>query len=461
MPFMTAAAEGRFEPKATIFLRVSHGFSAAQKAAWCWLAALFSAAIILKPFCGISGRIRNISGPPAMVTRSIEVYDNDFMTVAAGSPSLTPGSPIANNSDTPDGTIFQFSGGSPVTVTLDDTSANTDVLEDDDYANHTIIDGAGVVATSTGVESESYIFVRALDDFGNATGPKIAITVFSQDNITQNIWSFHSDTPLVAGTQYVKIGGDNIGSTPYSSIQSQPVCYSEGTLINTPSGRTVVELLKPDDLVWTLDNGPVPVRWTRSEARRLDSIEADQKPILISAGALGSGIPTQDLIVSPQHRILVGGHQQLHGLFETEAFAPVKSLTSLPGIRYMNGKKAIRWIHFACERHEVVFANGCLSESLLLGPMVVNGMTAHERQAVSEIFGMAPTTDSELNGPSARECLSVGAIRRQIAKCLEANKKLVEKEIRKWDLDLAMEQYESELMRSAKAMEEARGKSAA
>ena len=67
-----------------------------------------------------------------MVARTIEVYDNDFMTVAAGSPSLAPGSTIINNSDTPDGTVFQFAGGSPVVVTLQDTSADTSVFEDDD-----------------------------------------------------------------------------------------------------------------------------------------------------------------------------------------------------------------------------------------------------------------------------------------------------------------------------------------
>jgi hypothetical protein len=396
-----------------------------------------------------------------MVTRTIEVYDNDFMTVAAGSPSMTPGSSIINNSDTPDGTIFQFSSGSPVTVALDDTSANTDVFEDDDYANHTITDGAGLVATSTGVEAESLIFVRALDEFGNPTGPTITITVFSQDNITQNIWGFNSDLPLVAGTQYVKTGGNNTGSASYSSIASQPVCYSEGTLVETPNGPTAVELLRPDDLVWTLDHGPVPIRWTRSEVQPLDSVEADQKPILIAAGSLESGLPPQDLIVSPQHRILVGGHRQLQGLFQTEAFAPAKSLTSLPGIRHMKGKIAIKWIHFACDRHEVVLANGCLSESLLLGPMVVDGMTARERQAVIEIFGMAPTIDLGLNGPPARDCLSVGAVRRQLAKCLEVKGQLVANEIRKWDVDLAMEQYESELIREAKATEEARMERAA
>jgi hypothetical protein len=396
-----------------------------------------------------------------MATRTIEVYDNDFMTVAAGSPSMTPGSAIINNSDTPNGTIFQFSGGAPVVVSLDDTSANSDVLEDDDYTNHTITDGAGLVATATGVESESLIFVQALDDFGNPTGPTITIAVFSQGNVTQDIWGFHSDTPLVAGKQYVKTGGNSIGSAPYTSIATQPVCYSVGTLISTPNGPIAVEILKPDDLVYTLDHGPMPIRWTRREAQRLEAVGTGEKPVLIAAGSLGQGRPTQDLIVSPQHRILVGGHRQSQGLFRTEAFAPAKSLTSLRGIRHMKGMQNITWIHFACERHEVVTANGCLSESLLLGPMVVNGMTAPERQAVIDIFGSAPTPGSALNGPPARDCLSVGAVRRRLAKYLETKDDLMAKEARKWNVDRAMEQYEAELMRQATAIGKARMKNVA
>ena len=231
-------------------------------------------------------------------------------------------------------------------------------------------------------------------------------------------------------------------------------CYAPGTLIDTPDGPRAVETLQPGDLVMTLDHGPQPIRWTRSGDQPLEDAEVDDKPVQIKAGALGRNLPAHGLIVSPQHRILVGGHRQLQSLFKSEAFAPAKSLTSLRGIRHMKGKTKITWIHFACERHEVVTANGCLSESLLLGPMVVNGLTAAERQTVIDIFGIAPTPDAALNGPPARECLAVGAVRRQLAKKSEAQEKLVAKEIKKWDVDAAMERYEAERMREAKAMDQ-------
>jgi len=79
----------------------------------------------------------------------------------------------------------------------------------------------------------------------------------------------------------------------------------------------------------------------------------------------------------------------------------------------MMGKSRITWIHFALAGHQVVRANGCYSESLLLGPMVLNGMTALQRRALRDIYG-APRggTKAALNGPAARDCLNVGQVRR-------------------------------------------------
>ena len=210
-------------------------------------------------------------------------------------------------------------------------------------------------------------------------------------------------------------------------------------MIGTPAGPRAVETLRPGDPVMTLDHGPQAIRWTHSGEHPLEEAEDDARPVEIKAGALGRNLPLCDLIVSPQHRILVGAVGQLPGVYSREAFAPAKSLMAVPGIRHMKGLTRITWIHFACDRHEIVTANGCLSESLLLGPMVVNSLNATERRTLTGLFGPAATPDVALNGPPARECLTVGAVKRQIAKRLKDKGQLLAKEIRKWDRDLAME----------------------
>ncbi|MGC1495605.1 MAG: Hint domain-containing protein [Sulfitobacter sp.] len=231
----------------------------------------------------------------------------------------------------------------------------------------------------------------------------------------------------------------------------EAACYAPGTLIDTPDGQRAVETLKANDLVSTLDNGPQAIRWVHSGDDPLEAVEPGAKPVLIAAGALGRGLPAQDLIVSPQHRMFVGGHGQLDGWFTTESLAPAKSLTAMRGIRHMKGKQSITWIHFACDRHEVVIANGCLSESLLLGPMVVNGLTSLERQELTAIYGIAPTPDAALNGPAARGCLKVGEVRRYLAERKKDNLRRTAKEIRKWDIDLEIEQWEEDLLGVAMA----------
>lgn len=238
-----------------------------------------------------------------------------------------------------------------------------------------------------------------------------------------------------------------IGLYQYSRDDLEFVCYAPGTMIETPVGLCAVETLCPGDQITTLDHGPQEIRWVRHNDHPLEKREADDRPVLIGAGALGPGLPAQDLIVSPQHRILVGGQGQLQDWFEHEVFVPAKALTRLPKVRYMNGRKSITWIHFACDAHEVVLANGCLSESLLLGPMVVKGLKHGERLALSKIYKQPLRDDVALNGPPARECLKVGVVRRLIEKNLRDKKKpRLEEEIKKWDRDLEMEKFEYELL---------------
>lgn len=233
----------------------------------------------------------------------------------------------------------------------------------------------------------------------------------------------------------------------YSSFSDVPQCYAPGTLIETPHGPKAVERIEPGDYVLTHDRGAQPVRWTCSGDHPLEDAETDAKPVLISAGALGLNLPAVDLVVSPQHRILVGGSGQLPQVFESEVFVPAKSLTGVPGIRHMNGKARITWIHFACDRHEVVTANGCLAETLLLGPMVLKNMPTAGRRVLTKLFGPVPSPHHSLNGAPARKCWTVGTAKRRLSKFLRAGGQLKSNEIEKWDRDLAMERYEAERLR--------------
>lgn len=79
------------------------------------------------------------------------------------------------------------------------------------------------------------------------------------------------------------------------------------------------------------------------------------------------GLPSTDLLLSPQHRVLVspGKRQLLSGA--TEALLPAKKLTSLPGVFVDEGVRAVTYFHILLEAHEVIYANDAPTESLYLG----------------------------------------------------------------------------------------------
>lgn len=181
-------------------------------------------------------------------------------------------------------------------------------------------------------------------------------------------------------------------------------CFAPGTLIATAAGARAVETIRAGDVVHTLDHGPQTVIWTRRGRKALDRAADTEKPILIAANALGPNHPRRDLIVSQQHRILVGYKSQLESAFEAEVLVPAKALTILPGVRVMKGRKHVDWVHLAFARHEIIVSEGCHTESLLLGPMVVNRLTRLQKEELLSLFGVAEP-GKPLNGPPARTIL--------------------------------------------------------
>jgi len=347
--------------------------------------------------------------------------DNDTITAGTGDDNIQGGT----GNDT-----FVYRPGDGSDTITDFNTGNTGTLDDGDNSNNDFIDLSGFYGS---------VFELHADQADDG--------VLNQSNTTGPEAVDYSDNDQFAPGEGITFTGASADNSSFTSENTGVACYAPGKLIETPEGPCAVETVAVGDMVYTLDHGPQPVRWIHSGVHALEKVDIDAKPVLIAAGALGKGLPAQDLIVSAQHRLLVGGCGQLDGWFKTEAFAPAKSLTAIPGIRHMRGKQSIAWIHFACDHHEVVIANGCLSESLLLGPLVMNELPHIERKALANIFGPVSTPEEALNGPPARECLKVGEVRRHLAECKKEHRRRTAKEIKKWGADLAMEKWEADQLR--------------
>lgn len=199
-------------------------------------------------------------------------------------------------------------------------------------------------------------------------------------------------------------GGHTYYTQSSTNAGSVPACYAPGARIETPEGYCLVENLRPGDPVVTLNCGIQPVRWVWTGYQPLDDVKPHQKPVLISKDAFAPGLPDRDLIVSGQHRILLGVPGQIDQSFSEPVFVPAKALVGRPGIRHMAGKTTMQWHHFVCDDHCAVMANGIASETLLLGSQIVRNLTRIQRRQLSVALNRIVTSDE--SQPTAFPCLT-------------------------------------------------------
>jgi hypothetical protein len=204
-------------------------------------------------------------------------------------------------------------------------------------------------------------------------------------------------TPFASNTVF-----DSVISFDPDIFDVEIPCFTPGTRILTLQGEVPVETLRPGMTVMTLDHGQVAIRWVGQ--MRVTAAECaanpDLWPVRIAAGALGDGLPLHDLMVSGQHRVLVRSHRA-HLMFDTpEVMVAARHLTGLPGITAAPVAGDITYLHFLCDRHEVVWAEGTPVESLYPGPVALRSLP---RAAVDEILTLFPdlvTLDSPRLSPA-------------------------------------------------------------
>jgi hypothetical protein len=205
-----------------------------------------------------------------------------------------------------------------------------------------------------------------------------------------------------------------VGAYKTYSVDNTSVCFASGTLIDTPSGPTRIEFLRPGDLVDTADHGPQSLRWIGGQVLPRAGRHA---PIVIARGALGGGLPRQALKVSPQHRILVRSAIVRRMFDVEEVLLPARRLLDHPGISQAAADDPVCYWHLLFDRHEVVRAQGVWAESLFLGPEAVKSISQEAVAEITDIFGIE-TLDalSELTGTPARPVPAPARQRRLVAR---------------------------------------------
>lgn len=165
-------------------------------------------------------------------------------------------------------------------------------------------------------------------------------------------------------------------------------CFTPGTLIETPDGPVRVETLVEGDLVSTLDHGAQPLTWVgHSPVSSLRMARHPElRPILIKAHAFGVNHPNRDMLVSPQHRILIEGWRAEMLFGEPEVLIAAKHLCNDTTIRRLPDVRATTYIHLQCNAHEVLTSDGLLTESFNPGPHVVGALPDASRAELQALF---------------------------------------------------------------------------
>ena len=198
--------------------------------------------------------------------------------------------------------------------------------------------------------------------------------------------SFSGTTLVVTGTvgtnaytDYFNLGSgygagiDTIGTNAATTVNNpqggtvaaaafyldSAVCFKSGTHILTLDGNRPVEALQAGDMVIVRRDGrdaPEAVKWvghSKVDLRRHAHPEL-AAPIRIKTGALADGLPARDLLVSPEHCMIVDGH-----------CVPAKLLVNGTTIAREYPQAPFTYHHVELERHGILLAEGAEAESYL------------------------------------------------------------------------------------------------
>jgi Ca2+-binding RTX toxin-like protein len=199
--------------------------------------------------------------------------------------------------------------------------------------------------------------------------------------------TFAPDNPENGTVTFLDAEGNSTGTLSFINIENVMPCFTPGTLIATPKGEVPVEQLRAGDRIVTRDNGIQEIRWTGSRHLGWGELNANPhlKPVLIRQGSLGNGLPERDMLVSPNHRMLVANDRTALYFEDHEVLVAAKHLVA--GRRVVEVELAgVTYIHFMFDRHEVVLADGAWTESFQPGDYTLKGMGNAQRQEIFEIF---------------------------------------------------------------------------
>lgn len=142
--------------------------------------------------------------------------------------------------------------------------------------------------------------------------------------------------------------------------------FARGTMITLTDGsQRAIEALVPGIEVLTRDHGRQTVRWIGQA--RLRAVGAFA-PVVITAGTIGND---GDLIVSQHHRVFLYQRHRLPGLPTAELLVQSRDMVDGEAV-YLREGGFVDYFSLVFDQHEIIYAEGVPSESLMVNEATVN-----------------------------------------------------------------------------------------
>jgi hypothetical protein len=137
-------------------------------------------------------------------------------------------------------------------------------------------------------------------------------------------------------------------------------CFLRGTMVRTAEGDRKIENLAVGDLLPTVFGGTRAIQWIgRYQYRKSDPAKAWVRsilPIRIARSALGPNVPHGDLYITETHALLIDGVLVQAGNLVNDTTITRYDARDLDELEFF---------HIKLERHDVIYAEGAPTETLL------------------------------------------------------------------------------------------------
>ena len=310
----------------------------------------------------------------------------------------------------------QFSAGTGNDTIYDFGAGNSGSINDGDNTNNDFVD-------LTHIYNQTTYDQAVADGLIDPTVIRNPLQWMRADQADDGVLN---SSHMGGDTLTIRNGGTAVSADKLNAETTGVICFTKGTMIMTITGERPVEELKTGDLVLTSDAGFQPLRWIGN--RRLSAAQLAQspnlRPIRIRRGALGLDLPTRDLVLSPQHRVLIATPAVERMFGTSEILVAVKHLTELEGIDVIDDAPGVDYWHFLMDRHQVVFSNGARTETLYTGSEALKAVGPDGRLEILALFPelRTETAIDPSAGFSPARMIASGARGRRLAQRIAQNK---------------------------------------